>query len=144
MTFFVDANVIVYSAVDGPGRESCLRVLEAVAAGEAEGRTSPAVLEEVWHVVLRRYPRQLAGLLESVVEIFSPLLPVTEAALVSALSMGDSSLDPNDRLHAGTCATHGIDVVLSANRAFDGIGGIERVDPLDPAAVERLLAARAT
>jgi predicted nucleic acid-binding protein len=144
MTFFVDANVIVYSAVDGPGREGCLRVLEAIAAGEAEGRTSPAVLEEVWHVVLRRYPQQLAGLLESALEIFSPLLPVTEVALVGALAMGDSSLDPNDRLHAGTCATHGIGVVLSADRAFDGVAGIERVDPLDPAAVERLLAGHAS
>jgi predicted nucleic acid-binding protein len=140
MTFFVDANVVVYSAVEGPGRESCLRVLGAIASGEADGRTSPAVLEEVWHVVERRYPQQLAGLLEGALEIFSPLLPVTEAALVSALAMAGSSLDPNDRLHVGTCTTHGIDVVLSADRAFEGVAGIERVDPLDPAAVERLLA----
>ena len=139
MTFFVDANAIVYSVVDGPGRESCLRVLEAGAAGEAQGRTSPVVLEEVWHVVARRYPELLTGLLESVVEIFSPLLPVTEEAFVSALSLGDSLLDPNDRLHLGTCATNRIDVVLTADRAFDEAAGIERVNPLDPNAVERLL-----
>lgn len=140
MSFFVDANAIVYSAVEGPGRDLCLRVLRAVAEGEVEGRTSPAVLEEVWHVAERRYRGQLDGLVESALSIFSPLLLVTEADLTHALSIDSPSLGPNDRLHLGTCVTHGIDVVLTADRAFDGVAEIERVDPLDPAAVERLLA----
>jgi predicted nucleic acid-binding protein len=139
MTFFVDANAIIYSALEGPGREPCLRVLEAVAAGDAQGRTSPTVLEEVWHVALRRYPGQLDGLVESALTIFSPLLPVTEEALKQARSVGGSALGPNDKLHLGTCRTEGIKVVLSADRAFDQAAGIERVDPLDPAAVDRLL-----
>jgi len=144
MTFFVDANAIIYSALEGPGREPCLRVLEAVAAGETQGRTSPAVLEEVWHVALRRYRGQLDGLVESATTIFSPLLPVTEEALKRALALEDSALGANDRLHLGTCRTEGIEIVLSADRAFDRAAGIERVDPLDPAAVERLLSIRAS
>ncbi|MEX2106081.1 MAG: type II toxin-antitoxin system VapC family toxin [Solirubrobacterales bacterium] len=139
MTFFVDANAILYSAVEGPGRATCLRVLEAVATGDAQGRTSPAVLEEVWHVTARRYPGQLDGLVESALAIFSPLLPVTEEALVHALALDAPSLGPNDRLHVGTCAAEGIDVVLTADRAFDEVAGIERVDPLDPGAANRLL-----
>lgn len=140
MTFFVDANAILYSALDGPGRAACLRVLEAVATGEAQGRTSPAVLEEVWHVAERRYPGQLDGLVESALAIFSPLVPVSEQALVHALGLHAPALGPNDRLHLGTCAAEGIGVVLTADRGFDEVGGIERVDPLDPAAVDRLLA----
>lgn len=139
MTFFVDADAIIYSALEGPGREACLRVLEAVASGKAQGRTSPAVLEEVWHVAQRRYRGRLDGLVESALTIFSPLLPVTEEALRRALALEDSALGPNDRLHLGTCRTEGISVVLSADRAFDHAPGIERVDPLDPKAVERLL-----
>lgn len=140
MVFFVDANAIVYSAVEGPGREGCLRVLEAIAAGEVEGRCSPAVLEEVWHVSRRHYPDVLEGLAASAIEIFAPLLPVTEAGLRIALAMPDSALDPNDRLHVGTCLSNEIQVVLTADRAYDEAKGIERVDPLDPEAVERLLA----
>ncbi|MBK5220400.1 MAG: type II toxin-antitoxin system VapC family toxin [Thermoleophilia bacterium] len=141
MTFFVDANVILYGAIDGPARADCLRVLEAVAAGEAQGRTSPAVLEEVWHVAMRRYPGQLDSLVESALAIFSPLLPVTEEALVHALAIAAPSLGPNDRLHLGTCAAEGIDTILTADRAFEEVDGARRVDPLDPVAVERLLAA---
>jgi predicted nucleic acid-binding protein len=139
MTFFVDANAILYSAIEGPGRENCLRVLQAVAAGTAAGRTSPAVLEEVWHVALRSYPKQLSGLLDAALEVFSPLLPVTEDAFVHALAMADSRLGPNDRLHVGTCTSHEIDTVLTADRAFDGVDGIRRVDPFDAVAVHALL-----
>jgi predicted nucleic acid-binding protein len=98
------------------------------------------VLEEVWHVALRHDPAALGGLARAALEIFSPLLPVTEAAFAHALSIDRAGLGANDRLHLGTCASHEIDVVLTADRAFDGVDGIERVDPLDALAVERLLA----
>jgi predicted nucleic acid-binding protein len=140
MTFFVDANAILYSALDVAARDNCARVLGAIATGEAEGRTSPAVLEEVWHVVVRQY-RELADIPDLALKIFSPLLPVTEEAFISALSMPDSRLGTNDRLHVGTCAVNAIDTVLTADRAFDGIKGIRRVDPFDTAAVEEMLAA---
>lgn len=141
MTFFVDANVIVYGAVDGPARDNCVRALEAIAAGEVEGRTSTAVLEEVWHVARRRYPGQLDELVQSALDVFSPLLPVTEEGFVIALGLGESSLDPNDRLQVGTCLSNQINVVLTADRAFDEALGIKRVDPFDAEAVEALLAA---
>jgi predicted nucleic acid-binding protein len=141
LSFFVDANVVLYSALAVSARDTCVRVLKAVAAGDADGRTSPAVLEEVWYVASSRYGAELGDLAEAAARIFSPLLPVTEDALRHALSMPDSKLGTNDRLHVGTCASHDIDVVLTADRAFDGIRGIRRVDPFDAGAVERLLAA---
>jgi predicted nucleic acid-binding protein len=79
-------------------------------------------------------------MVENSLAIFSPLLPVTQNALTEALALGAPSLEPNDRLHLGTCAAHDIEVVFSADRGFDGISGVARVDPLDAGAVERLLA----
>lgn len=140
MSFFVDANVFIYGATDSPAHASCTRVLTAVAAGEAEGRTSPAVLEEVWHVAERLYPGRLDGLTAQSIAIFSPLLPVTEEVLVKALEVDVPSLGANDRVHVGTCAVEGIDVVLTADAAFDDVPSLRRVDPFDAGAVERLLA----
>ena len=38
MTFFVDANVVVYSGVrDSPYREPCLEIMAAITHGEADG-----------------------------------------------------------------------------------------------------------
>lgn len=141
MTFFVDANVFIYAVTESPASESCMRVLDAVARGEADGRTSPAVLQEVWHVSERLLGKRQDGLIEGALTIFSPLVPVTAEVLSKALAVEGASLGAHDRLHVGTCAAEGIDTILTGDRGFDGVPGIRRVDPFDAAAVEQLLAA---
>lgn len=139
MTFFVDANVLIYSAVESEYRAPCLEIIESIASGESAGRTSTAVLEEVWHVELSGRAGRLDGLAASSYSLFTPLLPVTDDAFRLALALDASGLGANDRLHAGTCLAHGIDVVVSADADFDGVRGVRRVDPLDARARRRLL-----
>ncbi|HXF73823.1 MAG TPA: type II toxin-antitoxin system VapC family toxin [Actinomycetota bacterium] len=138
MTFFVDANVVLYAATEGPLRDRCQRVLEAVAAG-ADGRTSAAVLEEVWYVERSGRAGRLDGLARAAYTIFSPLLDVTDEAFRIALDLRAPHLGPADRVHAGTCLAHGIGAILTADAAFDGIKGLRRVDPADARALGRLL-----
>lgn len=141
MTFFIDANVVVYTATEGPYHESCSVLLEAIADGEAEGRTSTAVLEEIWHVELSGKAGSLGGLAASAYAAFTPLLPVADDTVQLALSLDAMSLGANDRIHVATCRQHGIDTIVTADGDFDGIRGLRRVDPLDKRAVSRLLAA---
>ncbi len=140
MTFFVDANVIVYAATESDQRTQCLEILEAVASGEADGRTSPAVLEEVWFVERSGRAGVLNGVAAHAYSVFTPLLPVTDEAFRLALSVRKKDLGPADRLHVGTCRSAGIEAIVSADAAFGGLRGLRRVDPLDPGAVRRLLA----
>lgn len=142
MTFLVDANVIVYAASEGPYRAPCRRVLEAVARGDADGRTSPAVLEEVWFLERSGRLGAVEGLTRHAYTIFSPLLPVTDEAFRVALELRAPGLGPADRVHAGTCIASGIPAILSADASFDGLRGLRRVDPLDERRLGRLLAAR--
>lgn len=141
MTFFVDANVFIYAVTESPASDNCMRVLDAVASGEAAGRTSPAVLQEVWHVSERLFGKREDGLIESALTIFSPLVPVTADGLSRALSVDAPLLGAQDRVHVGTCGVEGIEMILTGDRGFDGVAGIRRVDPFDAAAVDRLLAA---
>lgn len=62
MTFFLDANVFVYTATPSDYREPCVEILEAVAHGAVDGRTSTAVVEEVWHLELSGRVGDLDGL----------------------------------------------------------------------------------
>lgn len=141
MTFFVDANVVVYSGVrDSSYREPCLEIMAAITRGEVEGRTSTAVLEEVWHVELSGRVREIDGLTARAYAILGPLLPVTDEAFRRALGLQAPALGANDRLHVATCLTHGIDLVVSADREFDSVPQIRRVDPLDGPARAALLA----
>jgi len=139
LSFFVDANVLIYSAVESEYRRPCLEILEAVARGDASGRISTAALEEVWYVELSGRAGDLTGLTERGYEIFSPLLPVTDETFQLALSIEAPAVGPNDRLHVAACVVHGIDVIVSADSELDTVKGIRRVDPLDARARLRLL-----
>ena len=141
MTFFIDANVLLYAAVDCEQHDACAEVLSAVLAG-AHGRTSVTVLEEVWHIERSGRLGRLDGIAERAYRLLTPLLPVDDEAFARALEVDAPQLGANDRLHVGTCLVHGIGSIVTADRGFDGVRGIRRVDPLDAPALRRLLRAR--
>lgn len=139
MSFFVDANVVLYSAVPCPQQAACLEILEAVIAG-ADGRTSVAVMEEVWHVARGGRMGDLPDLAARAHRIFTPLLPVTDEIFAAALALDDSALGACDRVHVGTCLAHGIGTIVTADRGFDATRAVRRVDPANRRALRRLLA----
>lgn len=139
LTFLVDTNIAVYSHVPSRYHDACLEVIEAVAAGIAPGRMSTAVLEEIWHVELSGKARPTAGLARRMYVVFTPLLAVTDEVVARALALTAPRLGANDRIHVATALAHGIDTILTADAAFDGIPGLRRVDPADDAARSRLL-----
>jgi predicted nucleic acid-binding protein len=139
VTFFVDANVIIYSAVPSAFRDGCLEILEAVALAEADGRTSSAALEEVWYIERSGRAGNLDGLTQRAYTLFTPLLPVTDQAFRLALTVEAPDLGTNDRLHVGTCIANEVEVIVSADAGFDGVRGVGRVDPLDARSRGRLL-----
>jgi predicted nucleic acid-binding protein len=138
--FFVDANIIIYSAAPCAQREACLTVLDAIARGQSAGRTSPAVLEEVWYIELSGKAGDLSGVTRSAYTLFSPLLPVTDQAFSLALAVEAAGLGTNDRLHVGTCLASDIGIILSADASFDKVKDLRRVDPLNAKAVQELVA----
>ena len=112
----------------------------ALGRGEADGRTSSAVLEEVWHLELSGRIRGLEGLTRRTHALLRPVLVVTDDVIDRAFAMDAPRLGANDRFHAATCWASGIDTIVTADQGFDGLAGLRRVDPLDPGEVERLLA----
>ena len=139
MTFFIDANVLVYSAGESEYRDACLDILTAVTDELVDGRASTAVLEEVWHAEISGRGGPIGGLAQHAYDVLTPLLPVTDEIFRRALGVDAPGLGANDRIHVATCLANGIDVILSADRGFDAVKGIRRVDPLDERARRRLL-----
>ena len=86
MPFFVDTNVVVYVSAPGPYAESCGEILAAVARG-AEGRTSTAVVEELWHLELSGRAGHLDGIARHAYDLFTPLLDVTDPIVATALDL---------------------------------------------------------
>jgi predicted nucleic acid-binding protein len=140
VTFFVDANVMIYSAVPSAYRDGCIEILEAIARAEVDGRTSTAALEEVWYIERSGRVGKLDGLTKRAYTLFTPLLPVTDQAFLLALTVEAPHLGTNDRLHVGTCIANEMNVIVSADAGFDRVRGLSRVDPLDARSRRRLLA----
>jgi len=56
---------------------------------------------------------------------------VTPDYLRAALEYPPSSLGTADRLHAAVAIDAVCEVIVTTDRAFDGLDGLRRVDPLD-------------
>ncbi|MGF1664616.1 MAG: type II toxin-antitoxin system VapC family toxin [Kineosporiaceae bacterium] len=136
---FLDTNVFVYARTESHYREGSVSLLDAVAEDPALAATSTAVLEELWHLELSRRIHGLTGATEAAYTLTRPVLAVTDEIFELALSLPASKLGANDRLHVATCLTHGIDVIVTADRAFDEAEPLRRIDPADVPAVRALL-----
>lgn len=133
---FLDANVFLYAlGSDHAYREPCRRILTQVGSGASTAETSIEVLQEVVHI-RRRGTGNLEEAVERVRNILALGMPVHdlrredfEVALELQLTRG--TLSSRDAVHLATMRNHGIDRIISADRDFDGLEAIERLDPLD-------------
>lgn len=119
--------------------ESCIRLLDAVVEGRAAGVTSTAVVEETIHFELASQDERLRGMAGAAYAMFTPLLAVTDEVIQLALELDAPRIGANDRVHVATCRVHGVDTIVTADRGFDSIEALRRVDPLDTVAVGGLL-----
>ena len=132
---FVDACVPVY-ATGGEHRykASCARILVAIAGGEIEAVTDTEVIQELvyrYHAIRRQDAGlRIAGQFMSLVD---QVLPVTrqDADLFLELSHTYPSLPPRDALHVAVMIGAGIERIVTADRHFDKVREVQRVDPLD-------------
>ncbi|MFV1959950.1 MAG: type II toxin-antitoxin system VapC family toxin [Planctomycetota bacterium] len=131
----VDANVFMYAAgKPSPQRDPSRRFLERVVRGKEalDARTDAEVLQEILH----RYrvihaPEKGLALFDAVLDLGIAVLPVTETGLRHARTLVQEGprISTRDAVHVGVMFEHGISRVLSYDRGFDGVAGIERVEP---------------
>lgn len=131
---FVDANVFMYLAGrDTTYRESCRRALRTAIERGTMLTTSAEVLQEFLHYYgARGRPESARTVYEAATDICGEILPITEHQIVRALEVlvEHPGLPARDALHVATMETHGIERLLSADKEFDRIDTVERVNPL--------------
>ena len=135
----LDTNVFVY-AMGGPSpyREPCRRIMELLATGEIEGEVSVDLLQELLHQRARRTGDRGAAV--AATEHVSYLVvshDVTASELTRALVLfrRHEQLGARDAMFAAIALNRGLSAIVTADRGFDGIAGLRRVDPLDDDAV---------
>ncbi len=134
-TYFIDTNVFIY-AIGQPSsfKQPCAEILRAIAGREIQSATSVEVLQEILHVYSRRNRRaEAVELARTLAGQVTQLLPITQAVFAHALTIHSRfpQLTAKDSLHTATVYHFGLTHILSAERHFDGLPGITRIDPLD-------------
>lgn len=140
--FLYDTSIFVY-ALGGEHayREPCREVVRRAASGKLQGEASADLLQELIHQRARRTGDRAAAA--------SAARHVAKLAWWHPLEPGDvhrgidlfkthADLDARDAVFAGLALNRGIDAVLSTDRAFDQIAGLERIDPADEQAIGTL------
>lgn len=140
--FLLDTNVFVYAlGAEHHYREPCRAILRACRDGPLEPETSVELVQELASVLLRRAPDRLVAL--GHVRDAATLcrlhdFAVADIPLMMSLLEGRPGLAPRDAQFAATALGRGVRTIVSADRDFDGIAGIERIDPADADAVATL------
>lgn len=142
MLAFIDTNIILYAAGSpSPMKEPCCRILEGVATGGIEATTNTEVVQEVLHFFIRRGLREQGiEIARSLCTLFSGILHITPMDMVRASDFLENfhGLEVRDAVHVATMVSGGLNVIVSSDKHFDSVPGIQRIDPLNSAAVATL------
>ncbi len=142
MRAFLDTNIFLYAAgTDHPLRASCQDILHWCSRGILEATTNAEVVQEILYVLHRR--GEVAGapaLSRHILNLYPNLIAVTHTDMLQACNLLAKypNLPVRDAVHAATALNNDIQNVISADRHFDQIENLHRVDPLDVAKVWEL------
>jgi predicted nucleic acid-binding protein len=117
-----------------PYRQVSTQVLEDVASEELDANIDTEALQEILYVYSQRGER-VRGLrvFDALLRVFPAPLPIAreETVIARTLMGGYSWLHSRDAIHAAVVLNHGLEAIISADRAFDEISEIKRLDPLE-------------
>lgn len=133
---FIDTNVPIYAAGTAhPLKEPCAEILLLIAAQPSAFITDAEVLQELLHryLALRRW-----YLGSQVLQHFSTIMqgriePVQPMDVQRAAALADwyPGLSARDLLHAAVMERTGARAIITADRNFDVLPQLERLDPVD-------------
>jgi len=133
---FIDANVPMYAVgAEHPLKEPCLAILRSIASGELAAVTDVEVCQEILHRYTSLGEREQAlHVARLFVKLVPETFPITKEDLLLSLEMHQRylSLQARDSLHTAVMCNNGIQFIISADRHFDEVDEIERIDPGAP------------
>ena len=133
---FIDTNTPMYAAgTPHPLRDPCQAIIRAVAEGKLEAVTDAEVLQEILYrylhigerekglMVFDRFRRIMLG----------HILPLDEEDVQRARELAEEypRLSPRDLIHLAVMLRHGLHEIISADRGFDRIREIRRLEPAE-------------
>ena len=139
---FIDANIPIYAAGrPHPYREPCGAVLRLVVDSPNSFVTDAEVVQELLrrYLSLDRFELGRRVILDFTLALRGQIEPlyVADVELAASLAGRHLGLSARDLAHLAVMQRLGVDRIVSADRGFDNISGIDRLDPRDIEAWQR-------
>lgn len=138
---YVDTNVFLYAiGTEHRYREPCRALMLALGDGRLSGETSAETIQEIVHHRRRRGDAEATERGRRAAELCTTVYAFDRELALASLGLIDRHphLPTRDSVHAATAIARDLRFVLSADRDFDTVGGLERIDPADSTGIERL------
>ena len=140
--FLFDTGVFIY-ALGGEHsyREPCRAILREVQDRRLAAEASVELIHEFTYVRMRQVERRADAVRSAYTIMRSFSLHAVETSDIErALDLWceHERLDMRDAIFAAQALNREIDAILSPDKGFDGIPGLERIDPADAGAVATL------
>lgn len=140
--FLYDTSIFIYAlGGDHSYQDPCREIVRRATAGELQGEASSDLLQELAHQRLRRTgDRANASRTTRNVVNLVKLHPLEPDDVLRGIDLFEANprLDARDAVFAAVALNRGIDAILATDRAFEGIDGLERIDPTDQQALATL------
>lgn len=139
--FLLDTTVLLYArGGEHRYRDPCRQLVRHLQDGSLVADASVELVQEFGHVLRRRgldgaAVRDQAFAAASLCRLHD--FGQAELRLALNLIATVPALGMRDAVHSATALLHGIGLLVSSDKAFDGVPGLERVDPVE--AITRLL-----
>lgn len=136
MKIFIDTNIPMYAAgKDHPFKDKCYDILESIAREEIEAYTDTEVLQEIlyryFYINQRETGLEIFDLFATIMD--GVILPVLHGDIMLARLLAEKDettmLYPRDLIHLAVMLNNGITRIITADRGFLNIPGIETITP---------------
>ncbi|MHB1505671.1 MAG: type II toxin-antitoxin system VapC family toxin [Sulfobacillus sp.] len=132
MSIFIDTNVPMYAAGrPHPLREPARAALGAIAAGKLAARTDSEVQQEILYRYYAVHEMQKGmRIFDAYCDLMRGwILPVTEADVRTARTLlaAHPALSARDIIHLAVMQTAGISRILTADRGYQSVHGVEAI-----------------
>ncbi|MFQ5711685.1 MAG: type II toxin-antitoxin system VapC family toxin [Candidatus Geothermarchaeales archaeon] len=131
-TYFIDSNVFFYAKIlDREYGEACVKILRGIAEGEIRAATSALIIIELVNA-LRKYGlgKEARGVVDATFSLDIAIYEVDPTDVRIAMKIFDEfEISPYDCVHAAVMKRVGTNYIISADKDFDEIKWLKRLDP---------------
>lgn len=128
---YIDSNIFIFAATDeGELGENCRGIIELINEHRITCAASYLVVDEVIWVLKKLVGKDDAiKITKAMLSMPIKWIDIDRSVIIKMMDIyKNTKLDPRDTIHVSSMKEAGLSIIVSEDRDFDNMGGVERID----------------